>query len=147
MNKARSTLLRVVMLLSVFSGSLSLAEVNSVFVQSTLDYNAILITEVDIVFIYNEEALQELPTTKSGWYGNKRQILESQSEAIDVVNLFIPQGFDSSMLSLPDRRGDAIKVVVFGQHDISTRPPVDITDMSDVMVQINQFGVVVSQQN
>lgn len=147
MTKLKSRFLKLLTLLFVFNSSLNFADVDSVFVQSTLDYNAILITEVDVVFIYNDEALQALPTTKSGWYGNKRQILESQNEGIDVVNLFIPQGFDSSMLSLPDRRSDAIRVVVFGQHDVSTRPPVDITDMSDVLVQINQFGIVVSQQN
>lgn len=125
----------------------SQAEVRSVFVQSTLDYNAILITEVDVVFVYSEDALAMIPDTKSAWYGNKRQLLESSSESIDVVNLFIPQGFDSSMLSLPERRGKALKVFVFGQHDVSTRAPIDISAMENVQVEINQFGIVVTPRN
>lgn len=125
----------------------SQAEVRSVFVQSTLDYNAILITEVDVVFVYSEDALAMIPDTKSAWYGNKRQLLESSSESIDVVNLFIPQGFDSSMLSLPERRGEALKVFVFGQHDVSTRAPIDISAMENVQVEINQFGIVVTPRN
>jgi hypothetical protein len=134
----------------VVSSLLSLcsqAEVRSVFVQSTLDYNAILITEVDVVFVYSEDALAMIPDTKSAWYGNKRQLLESSRESIDVVNLFIPQGFDSSMLSLPERRGEALKVFVFGQHDVSTRAPIDISAMENVQVEINQFGIVVTPRN
>ena len=125
----------------------SWAEVRSVFVQSTLDYNAILITEVDVVFVYSEEALAMIPDTKSAWYGGKRQLLESSGDSIDVVNLFIPQGFDSSMLSLPARRGEALKVFVFGQHDVSTRAPIDISAMENVQVEINQFGIVVTARN
>ena len=125
----------------------SWAEVRSVFVQSTLDYNAILITEVDVVFVYSEEALTMIPDTKSAWYGGKRQLLESSGDSIDVVNLFIPQGFDSSMLSLPARRGEALKVFVFGQHDVSTRAPIDISAMENVQVEINQFGIVVTPRN
>lgn len=125
----------------------SWAEVRSVFVQSTLDYNAILITEVDVVFVYSEEALAMIPDTKSAWYGGKRQLLESSGDSIDVVNLFIPQGFDSSMLSLPERRGEALKVFVFGQHDVSTRAPIDISAMENVQVEINQFGIVVTPRN
>lgn len=125
----------------------SWAEVRSVFVQSTLDYNAILITEVDVVFVYSEEALAMIPDTKSAWYGGKRQLLETSGDSIDVVNLFIPQGFDSSMLSLPERRGEALKVFVFGQHDVSTRAPIDISAMENVQVEINQFGIVVTPRN
>lgn len=88
-----------------------------------------------------------IPDTKSAWYGGKRQLLESSGDSIDVVNLFIPQGFDSSMLSLPERRGEALKVFVFGQHDVSTRAPIDISAMENVQVEINQFGIVVTPRN
>ena len=123
------------------------ATVNSVFVQSTLDYNAILITGVDVVFIYDEALLATMPATKSAWYGNKRNFMASAGDNIDVVSLFAPQGFDSSMLSLPQRKTDAVKVFVFGQHDVSSRAAIDITDMENVLVQINEFGLVVTPRN
>ena len=135
-----------VLVLGLLSNS-SWADVRSVFVQSTLDYNAILITEVDVVFVYSDEVLAQIPETKAAWYGNKRQLMESSGESIEVVNLFIPQGFDSSMLSLPERRGEAVKVFVFGQHDVSSRPPIDISEMENVLVQINQFGIAVSSRD
>ena len=125
----------------------AVAEVNSVFVQSILDYNAILITEVDVVFIYDEELLEHFPETKAAWYGNKRNIMQEAGDRMDVVNLFVPQGFDSAMLSLPQRKAEALKVFVLGQHDSSTRAPVDITDLENIMVQINQFGIAVSARN
>ncbi|MEQ8954520.1 MAG: hypothetical protein RL120_10325 [Gammaproteobacteria bacterium] len=127
--------------------TLGRAEVATVFVQSTLDYNAILITEVDVVFIYDEDLLAQMPTSKSAWYGNKRSFMQEAGDRIDVVNLFAPQGFDSAMLSLPQRKAEAVKVFVFGQHDISTRPPIDISDYEDVLVEINQFGIAVSRRN
>ena len=145
--KHRQLLISTLFLALIGLSSNSWAEVRSVFVQSTLDYNAILITEVDVVFVYSEEALAMIPDTKSAWYGGKRQLLESSGDSIDVVNLFIPQGFDSSMLSLPERRGEALKVFVFGQHDVSTRAPIDISAMENVQVEINQFGIVVTPRN
>jgi hypothetical protein len=138
---------RVVLLLMALTGMTAQAEVQSVFVQSRLDYNAILITEVDVVFVYNDSILENFPTTKTEWYANKRSFLESAGDNIDLVSIFVPQGFDSEMASLPQRRGQAIKVFVFGQHDSSTRPPIEITDFGNVLVEIDQFGILVSQRS
>ncbi|MFZ8990842.1 MAG: hypothetical protein ACO2ZJ_10935, partial [Pseudohongiellaceae bacterium] len=91
--------------------------------------------------------LENFPTTKTEWYANKRSFLESAGDNIDLVSIFVPQGFDSEMASLPQRRGQAIKVFVFGQHDSSTRPPIEITDFGNVLVEIDQFGILVSQRS
>ena len=138
---------RVVLLLMALTGMTAQAEVQSLFVQSRLDYNAILITEVDVVFVYNDSVLENFPTTKTEWYANKRGFLESAGDNIDLVSIFVPQGFDSEMASLPQRRSQAIKVFVFGQHDSSTRPPIEITDFGNVLVEIDQFGILVSQRS
>ena len=118
--------------------------VNSVFVQSTLDYNAILISNVDIVFVYEQEALDAFPASKSDWIGNKMEYLEQYSGAVELVSVFIPQGFDSEMASLPERRDQALAVYVYAQHDASGAKPVDISGMENVLVQIDQFGILVS---
>lgn len=123
------------------------AAVDSVFIQSQLDYNAILISGVDIVFIYDEQTLEQFPRSKSDWYSNKEDFIEQASEKADVVSIFIPQGFDSEMASLPERRSGALKVFIYGQHDASDAAPVDVTDMIDVLVQIDQFGILVSPRN
>ena len=133
-------------LLAALTGTAQ-GEVQSLFIQSRLDYNAILITEVDVVFVYDDSVLENFPTTKTGWYSNKRSLLESAGDNIDLVSIFVPQGFDSEMASLPQRRGQAIKVFVFGQHDSSTREPIEITDFETVLVEIDQFGILVSQND
>jgi hypothetical protein len=132
--------------LFIFSSS-ALADVNSVFISSTLDPNAIIITEVDIIFIYDAETADKLPDTKSAWYSNKRQFTANAGDKMDLVNVFIPQGFDSEMASLPARRGDALKVVVYAYHDDSKAPPRDVTDMANVLVQIDPFGIRVSSRD
>lgn len=129
--------------LLMLPGSAALA-VNSVFVQSTLDYNAILITGVDIVFIYDQATLDAFPRTKSQWYSGKREFLDMAGDQVDLVSIFVPQGFDSEMASLPERRDAALAVFVYGQHDSSDKAPVDITEMDNVLVQIDQFGILVA---
>ncbi|MFL2838930.1 MAG: hypothetical protein EVA69_01070 [OM182 bacterium] len=136
-----------VFMLVLLSTATARAEVHSVFVQSRLDYNAILITEVDVLFVYNDAVLDGFPATKTEWYSNKRGFLESAGDHVDLVSIFVPQGFDSEMASLPQRRADAIKIFVFGQHDGSTRAPIDITDFENVLVEIDQFGILVSERN
>ena len=130
-----------------FASESSLAEVESVFIQSTLDPNAIIITEVDVIFIYDEETAAKLPTTKSAWYSNKRRFTADAGEKMDIVNVFIPQGFDSEMASLPARRADALKVVVYAYHDDSKATPRDITETGNVLVQIDPFGIRVSSRD
>ncbi len=120
--------------------------VESIFVQSTLDYNAILISEIDIVFVYTQDAVDSFPTSKSEWFGNKREYLEQHANSAEVVSVFIPQGFDSEMVSLPERSDEALAVFVYGQHDSSNRRPVDVSDMAAVLVQIDEFGIVVTSR-
>ena len=147
MKQYRFCLTLVMTVLAMLSSASTSAEVRSVFVQSRLDYNAILITEVDLLFVYDEDILNSFPANKTEWYSNKRGFLESAGDSVDLVSIFVPQGFDSEMASLPQRRGEAIKVFVFGQHDSSTRAPIDVTDFENVLVEIDQFGILVSQRN
>lgn len=118
--------------------------VDSIFVQSRLDYNAILISGVDIVFVYEQEALDAFPANKSEWFGNKREYLEQYGDSVELVSVFIPQGFDSEMVSLPERRDEALAVYIYGQHDASDVSPVEVSQMEDVLVAIDQFGILVS---
>jgi hypothetical protein len=136
----------ILCLLFLFSGSV-VAEVNSVFISSTLDPNAIIITEVDVIFIYDAETASNLPDTKSAWYSNKRKFTSDAGDKMDIVNIFVPQGFDSEMASLPARRADALKVVVYAYHDDSKAAVRDITNTTNVLVEIDPFGIRVSSRD
>lgn len=144
--KPDNSIFAVLLLLIALKGNQALA-VDSVFIQSRLDYNAILITGVDIVFVYDQQTLDIMPDNKADWYSGKRSFMEQAGDAADVVSIFVPQGFDSTMAILPERRDQALKVFVYGQHDASDVAPVDITGMTDVLVEIDQFGILVSARN
>ena len=124
----------------------SLAAVNSVYISSRLDPNSIIITAVDIVFVYDSETVNRLPGTKSQWYAGKREFTDTAGDSIDIVHIFIPQGFDSVMASLPERSLEALKVVIFAEHDDSKAQPQDITDLGDVLIEIDQFGIRISRR-
>lgn len=121
------------------------AGVQSIRVQSRLDPNAILITEIDVVFVYDPALVEQMPATKRAWYSNKRNFTRRAAEGLDVVNLFIPQGFDSDTLNLPPRRSEALRVFVYAYHDSADAAPVDISAASDVFIEIDPFGIRVSQ--
>ena len=122
------------------------AAVESVEIRSRLDPNAIEITGIDVLFLYDEAAAARIPQTKSAWYGNRRGLTRELGEAFDLVSTFIPQGFDSAHLTLPDRVMDAIAVLVFAEHDASDAAPVDVTGLSNVLIEIDPFGIRVTQK-
>lgn len=122
------------------------ASLGSVNIKSNLDPNAITITEVDIVFLYDQALVADFPTTKSRWYSMRRTLTQSRGDSMDVVSVFIPQGFDSDTAVLPERRLDAVKVYVFGQHDEATAIPIDVTDFSAILVTIDDLGIIVTNR-
>ena len=127
--------------------NLSSAEVNSIHIESQLDPNAIIITQVDVIFVYTQEFIDSFPATKTAWYSNQLQFIATAGDHIDVRSVFIPQGFNSETISLPERGAQALKVFIFAEHDASTAAPIDVTDFNDVLVSIDEFGIVVTQRD
>ena len=111
-----------------------------------LDFNAILITEVDVVFVYDEQLAAELADTKGGWYSQKYDLDDSAAEALDVITISVPQGFNSANVSLPDRAASAIKVFSSAYHESQDTPIHELTTLSNVLIQIDEFGIVVSEK-
>ena len=134
------------LLLTALTGMTAQAEVQSLFGQSRLDYNVILITEVDIVFVFDDEVLENFPTTKTEWYENRRGFLKYAGDNTDLVSIFVTKGFDSEITNLQQRRDQAVKIFVFGQHDSSKHPPTEITGSTNVPVEIDRFGILISQR-
>jgi hypothetical protein len=123
------------------------SQVESVAIRSMLDPNAVLITEVDIIFLYDSRLFNELPVNKRDWYSNKRRFTSQYKDVLDVVNIFIPQGFDSVKAILPGRKEKAVKAFVFAYHDDSKASPVDITNIANVKIEVDQFGIRVLDES
>ncbi len=111
---------------------------------SRLDPNAITITEVDIIFVYDGELAQNFPPTKKDWYAGKFVLTQSAGTNMDVVNTFIPQGFDATEPPLPERKDAAIRILVFALHDESATKAFDITGFDNALIEIDPFGIRVS---
>jgi hypothetical protein len=117
---------------------------SSVLIQSLLDFNAILITEVDVVFVYDLATAERLPATKGDWYAQKYDLLKDDPQELDVITTSIPQGFDSTTLSLPERSASAVRIFAVGYHEAQGAAVHDMTDMDSTLIQIDQFGIRVS---
>lgn len=117
---------------------------SSVLIQSLLDFNAILITEVDVVFVYDQATAEGLPTSKGEWYAQKYDLLKDDPQELDVITTSIPQGFDSTTLSLPEQSASAVRIFAVGYHEAQGTAVHDMTDMDSTLIQIDQFGIRVS---
>ncbi|MGB4246294.1 MAG: hypothetical protein WBJ75_01145, partial [Pseudohongiellaceae bacterium] len=120
--------------------------INAIRVTSRMDLNSILLSGIDVVFFYDDSIVSDQPFTQFDWYSKKREYRETHAEVIDVVNLPILQGFDSATLSLPDGYQRALKVLVFAEHQTPQSAPADVTGMTSVLIEIDQFGVFVSDK-
>ena len=142
-------LLAVVALIFCTAPTTAMAENNlrSVLIQSLLDFNAILITEVDVVFVYDDAMAAQMPVTKGEWYSQKYDLLKDDPAEVDVITTSIPQGFDSVTLSLPENSATAIKVFAVAYHEGQGVAIHDMTDMERSLIQIDQFGIRVSARN
>jgi hypothetical protein len=133
--------------LSIFFTMSAVAEneISSIRITSRMDLNAILITEVDLVFIYDQQLADQLPTQKGEWYTQKYDLVRNETSGLDIVTIYVPQGFDSENVNLPERATDALRVFAVGYHEALETPVHDLSDQNRVLVEIDAFGILVSE--
>ncbi|MBL4819708.1 MAG: hypothetical protein JKY98_01780 [Gammaproteobacteria bacterium] len=119
--------------------------ISSIKILSRLDYNAIVITEVDLVFVYDQQLAEQLPTLKGEWYSQKYDLLKNDQSGMEVITISIPQGFDSQDVILPDQSTKAVRVFAAGYHDAQDMPVSDLTRWTRVLIEIDAFGILVSE--
>lgn len=132
----------VIALLPVSTRVWADSAVRAVKVESLLDLNAILITEVDVIFVY-DEALA-LPATKADWYRNREDFIAANASKLDVVTLSAPQGFVERTLALPERHAEAVQVWVTAYHESGTTRLRDVSNRPGVLVQIQPWGIQIA---
>ncbi len=120
-------------------------EINAIRISSRLDFNAILITEVDLVFIYDQRLADQLPTLKGEWYTQKYDLLRNGTSGLEVITIYVPQGFDSLDVNLPEQSTDALRVFAVGSHEALESPVHDLSNRNRVLVEIDTFGLLVSE--
>ena len=138
----------LIFLLAVILTSSAVAEnaVRTIRVSSTLDFNAILITEVDVIFIYDEDLAGTLSTVKGDWYREKYSLLEKAEIAMEVITISVPQGFSYETVSLPERHSSAVKILVTAKHEAQNSSLYDITQRTNTLIEIYEYGITISGQ-
>ena len=144
--KSRPVLLSLA-LLSVFFCPPVMAEnaISAIRISSRLDFNAILITEIDLVFIYDQQLADQLPTLKGEWYTQKYDLIRNGTSGLEVITTYVPQGFDSVNLILPEQSTDALRVFAVAYHEALETPVHELTNRNRVLVEIDEFGILVSE--
>ncbi|MEX2131057.1 MAG: hypothetical protein WD772_06180 [Pseudohongiellaceae bacterium] len=119
-------------------------QLGSVNISSLLDLNAILITEVDVIIVYDPVLAENLPANQGDWYRGKYKLLEMGSEKIEVITVSAPQGFVSDFARLPPRHAEAVRVLVSAYHETNGVALHDITAYQRARVEIDSYGILVS---
>jgi ABC-type siderophore export system fused ATPase/permease subunit len=121
-------------------------QLSDIQVSSRLDFNAILITEVDLVFVFDQRLADQLPTLKGQWYSQKYDLMRDGTSGLTVITISAPQGFDSANVNLPEQSTQAVRIFAAGYHEAQETPVHDLTGRKRVLVEIDEFGLLVSEQ-
>lgn len=145
MNKHNhSLLLRALAFIALlgFTGSV-LAQIESISVSSASNLDSDFTAEVDIVFIYSDDALNQLPFEQFAWISTREEQIEKFAEEIDVVSLNLEGSFDDFLVELPSRQAAAIAVLVFASHEDPVVEGIDVTGEAHLKLVIESWGVFV----
>ena len=129
-----------------FSSAYAENQLSDINISSRLDFNAILITEVDLVFVFDQRLADQLPTLKGQWYSQKYDLMRDGTAGLTVITISAPQGFDSANVNLPQQSTEAVRVFAVGYHEAQETPVHDLTGRKRVLVEIDEFGLLVSEQ-
>ncbi|MCH7817774.1 MAG: hypothetical protein IIC60_14520 [Proteobacteria bacterium] len=99
--------------------------------------------EVDIVFVYSEAVLNQLPFEQFAWISTREEQIARFGNNIDVLSFTIAAGYDQSEVALPERQGEAIAVMVFASHADPVAEGIDITGESEIVLMVESWGISV----
>lgn len=78
--------------------------------------NQNMATALDLVFVFDPNALPLLPKTGPDWFANKTPLLASLSSALSVVSLQIPPMSTIAQVALPKGHEKAIAVYSYANY-------------------------------
>lgn len=81
-------------------------------------------TMLDIVFVYDEASMAQLPKTGPEWFAKKDALQKSLVTSIEVVALQVPAASADFQVSLPSRASKAIGVFVLANYLAADGQPI-----------------------
>lgn len=130
---------------SLFSGPKT-TSLSQIRVVAEVNANQDSATELDVVFVYDSDAMAQLPKTGPQWFDSKAALMAGVASAIDVVSVQIPPATLADV-RLPARHSSAIAVYVYANY-LSTagQPMSNITPYRKVTIWLTPVSVILKTQ-
>lgn len=112
---------KAILIVSVLCSLLScsstppLTKIKSIQISAQINANQNTATAIDLIFVYDSNALLLLPKTGPDWFEKKAALLNGLATNIDVVSLQVPP-ITLMDVALPARYGKAIAVYSFANY-------------------------------
>jgi uncharacterized protein YceK len=102
-------------------------------------------TELDLVFIYQEDIAKTLPGDAPAWFAKRSAILAKYAGDLEVVSLEVPPGYVIESVTLPKRHGDALQVQAYANYVPATgQYPVVLTRLKNAVLTLQEDKLVFS---
>lgn len=133
------SLLSACSLLRMFTDTTPLKKVRII---AEVNANQNTATAIDVVFVYEKNAIALLPKTAPEWFEKKDALVLSLATNIDVVSLQVPPATVAS-LKLPDRHGKALGVYSYINYlDVSGQAVGNLTPYKTMNIWLTPASVV-----
>lgn len=130
-------------LMKYFSNPNSLEAIQLV---SEVNANQNSATEIDVIFVYEKDALSVLPKTAPEWFSKKAALGLSLATAIDVVSLQVPPATLAN-IELPKRHKKAIGIYSFVNClDVSSQAVGNLTPYKKMTIWLTPVNVIYKAQ-
>lgn len=99
--------------------------------------------EIDIVFVYTQSVLNQLPFEQFGWISTRDEQIARFADNIDVLSVAVNASFSPLSLPLPERHADAVAILVFASHEDPVAEGMDISGESPIALRVERWGVAI----
>lgn len=98
-------------------------------------------SEVDILFVYDDSLLNQLPFTQFDWISSKDEYLDREDKLLELVQFNIVADSELQEVPLPHRHNQAVGILVFASHEDPVAEAIDISFETNILLQIESYGI------
>lgn len=102
-------------------------------------------SDIDILFVYDGDLLNQLPFTQFEWVSSRDQYLNQASDLLELTQFHVISTSDPQRHTLSERQRNAHSVLVFASHEDPVAEAIDISFETRILLQIESYGINVIQ--
>jgi len=114
-------------------------------IQPATGLPADFISDVDVLFVYDNTLLNQLPFTQFDWISSKEEYLDGADNQLELVQFKITAQSELQQVSVSQQQNQAIGILVFASHEDPVAEAIDITSETKILLQIESYGINVLQ--